>query len=266
MIRSGYALLRGMYETFKYRTITGKDIVEYVCEKSGQDLHYFFDQYLGHARLPRLIIAVSKKGDEVTAGYRWEAEVPDFHMPVQVTLGVDSLGFIYPTTSWKSTRLALKDPAEFRAAEDLFYFELTLSRSYIDPRASEGQQRRRQIQVARERYFEDEAVEALFRNARLVVFDLNGLVLNDEPLQIAAVNAVLKPYGILFRRGELDQTIFRTSKRGLFRGDHAGNGGNVRPRLHQNARCRKRSVLPWFARPAFCIECPSRERWSSSST
>ncbi len=136
--------LRGLYERFKYRTVTGKDIVDYICEKTGQDLHYFFDQYLGHAKLPRLRIAVSKKGDVVTAGYRWEADVPDFRMPVKVTLGPDSLGFIYPTTTWQSTKLALKDPKEFRAAEDLFYFDLALSRVYTDPRAADWQQRRRQ--------------------------------------------------------------------------------------------------------------------------
>jgi hypothetical protein len=138
------SLLRGLYETFKYKTTTGKDVVDYICDRTGQDLHYFFDQYLGHAKLPRLRIVVSKKGEEVTAGYRWEADVPDFHMPVKVTLGSDSLGFIYPTTSWKSTPLALSDPAKFRVADDLFYFDLALGRAYIDPRASDRQQRRRQ--------------------------------------------------------------------------------------------------------------------------
>jgi aminopeptidase N len=138
------AVLRGLYETFKYKTITGKDMVEFICDRTGQDLHYFFDQYLGRPNLPRLRMMVSKKGEEVTARYRWEADVPDFHMPVKVTLAHDSLGFIYPTTSWKSTRLSLKDPAEFRAAEDLFYFNFALNRVYIDPRASDRQQRRRQ--------------------------------------------------------------------------------------------------------------------------
>jgi aminopeptidase N len=138
------SLLRGLYGRFKYQTVTGKEIVEFVCSNTGQDLHYFFDQYFGHAKLPRLRIAVSKKGDEVTARYRWESDVADFRMPVKVTLGPDSLAFIYPTTSWKTTPLALKDPAEFRAAEDLFYFDLALSRAYIDPRATDRQQRRRQ--------------------------------------------------------------------------------------------------------------------------
>jgi aminopeptidase N len=136
--------LRGLYETFQYKTVTGKDIVDYVCDRTGQDLHFFFDQYLEHPKLPRLRVAVSRKGEEVTARYRWEADVPGFHMPVKVTVADDSLGFIYPSTSWQTTRLALKDPADFRTAEDLFYFDLAVSRVYIDPRASDRQQRRRE--------------------------------------------------------------------------------------------------------------------------
>ena len=136
--------LRGLYEAFRYKTITGRDVVEYVCDRTGQNLHYFFDQYLGHAKLPRLRMVVSRKGEEVTASYRWEADVPDFHMPVKVAIAEDSLGFIYPSASWQKTRLALNDPAEFRVAEDEFYFDLALSRVYIDPRASERQQRRRE--------------------------------------------------------------------------------------------------------------------------
>lgn len=48
------------------------------------------------------------------------------------------------------------------------------------------------------RYFHDESIEKVVGNARLLVFDLNGLILDDEPLQIAAVNSVLERYGILF--------------------------------------------------------------------
>ncbi len=41
------SVLRGLAETFKYKTITGKDVVDYICDRTRQDLHYFFDQYFG---------------------------------------------------------------------------------------------------------------------------------------------------------------------------------------------------------------------------
>jgi aminopeptidase N len=138
------SLLRGLYDRFKYKTITGTELVNYVCDRTGQDLHFFFDQYLGKPKLPRLRVMVTQKGDETTAAYCWEADVQDFRMPVKVTLAPDSRGFIYPTTSWKSTHLSLKDPAGFRVAEDLFYIDLAVSRTYIDPRANDRQMRRRQ--------------------------------------------------------------------------------------------------------------------------
>ncbi len=48
------------------------------------------------------------------------------------------------------------------------------------------------------RYFEDDAIGIVLQNARVVVFDLNGLILDDESLQITAANAVLARYGIQF--------------------------------------------------------------------
>ena len=48
------------------------------------------------------------------------------------------------------------------------------------------------------RYFENEAIESLLRGARLIVFDLNGLILDDEQLQINAVNAVFRRSGLRF--------------------------------------------------------------------
>src|SRR5512140_1620207 len=52
--------------------------------------------------------------------------------------------------------------------------------------------------MASSRYFENDSIESVLRDARMVVFDLNGLILDDEPLQIAAVNAVLERSGIRF--------------------------------------------------------------------
>jgi HAD superfamily hydrolase (TIGR01509 family) len=50
--------------------------------------------------------------------------------------------------------------------------------------------------MAPRRYFEEEAIEKMLSDARLVVFDVNGLILDDEPLQIAAANSALERYGL----------------------------------------------------------------------
>jgi HAD superfamily hydrolase (TIGR01509 family) len=50
--------------------------------------------------------------------------------------------------------------------------------------------------MTKNRYFKNEFLWNLEKNASLVVFDLNGLIIDDEELQRRAVNEVLKPYGI----------------------------------------------------------------------
>lgn len=48
----------------------------------------------------------------------------------------------------------------------------------------------------RKRYFIDDTLEGLLQKARCVIFDMNGLIVDDEPLQLDAMNRVLEPFGI----------------------------------------------------------------------
>ena len=41
------------------------------------------------------------------------------------------------------------------------------------------------------RYFENDLLESLLRRASLVIFDMNGLIVDDERLQLESVNAAL---------------------------------------------------------------------------
>jgi aminopeptidase N len=127
-----FAILRGISTEFKYQTITSEDIFRYINVKIGTDYQYLFDQYLKFPRLPRLEASVIKRGTDVRLRYRWVADVPEFRMPIKVTLSRGRFEFIRPTTTWQSTPLAL-EPEEFRVAEDLFYIDLRLDRLYLDP-------------------------------------------------------------------------------------------------------------------------------------
>jgi beta-phosphoglucomutase-like phosphatase (HAD superfamily) len=46
------------------------------------------------------------------------------------------------------------------------------------------------------RYFFDERLDQAFEGADLIVFDMNGLIVNDEGVQLESVNRVLHPYSI----------------------------------------------------------------------
>ncbi|MGA2623706.1 MAG: M1 family metallopeptidase [Bacteroidota bacterium] len=129
-----FSILHGIQESFRYQTITADDVVQFVNKKTGKDYSYFFNQYLKFPKIPQLEVFVWKKGDKVTARYKWSADALDFRMPVKVTTSEDRYEFIYPTTSWQTMTLGDIRPENFKVAEDLFYVGVKLNYSYVDPR------------------------------------------------------------------------------------------------------------------------------------
>lgn len=132
-----FDILRGIQSKFKYQTINADDLFNYINERTRKDLSYFFNQYWKYATIPQLEISVTQKGKEVTARYCWKADVIDFHMPIKVTTSRNKFEFIYPTTSWQTTKLSSIKPQKFRVAEDQFYVGLKLNLVYLDPNRPE---------------------------------------------------------------------------------------------------------------------------------
>ena len=129
-----FSILRGLQETFKHQAVSANDVFGYINKKSGRDLSSFFDQYFRRATIPTLVVMTQKEGDKITARYRWETDVTGFHMPVKVTTAPGKYDWITPTTEWQTNRLKGLAPEDFKMAEDLFYANVRLKWSYIDPR------------------------------------------------------------------------------------------------------------------------------------
>jgi len=75
-----------------------------------------FARYLTTTQIPVLEYRI--RGNTLT--YRWTNVVPGFTMPVRVTLASSGWSLIRPTTSRKSAKLALRDPASFRVDPDFY--------------------------------------------------------------------------------------------------------------------------------------------------
>ncbi len=129
-----FSILKGIQQTFKYQTVTADDIFSYINKRTGKDFSYFFDQYLKFPKIPELIVAVTKKGDSVSAMYRWDADVKDFKMPIKVTTSENKYELIYPTTTWQTMKLGDIRPEDFKIENDRFYVNFKLICSYLDPR------------------------------------------------------------------------------------------------------------------------------------
>ncbi len=96
-----WALVRDVYDRFKYQNIMTEDLVAFMNARTGMDLTPIFDQYLRHTALPVLELRFNEPAG--TVDYRWRADVAGFAMPVRVG-SPDDWQLIRPTTEWQTMR------------------------------------------------------------------------------------------------------------------------------------------------------------------
>jgi len=133
-----FSTVRGLYETFKYQTITADDVFGFVNKKTGKDFGYFFDQYFKFTKIPELDVRLTYRADTVVMSYRWIADVKEFQMPVRVTTAPGKFEFITPTTSPQRMIIGNIKPEDFKVESDRFYVNMRLGWSYVDPRLQEN--------------------------------------------------------------------------------------------------------------------------------
>ena len=108
-------ILRGMNKDFYHQTVTGKQIEDYISQKSGIDFSKVFDQYLRTIKVPVLEY-------KLVAGkwnYRWANVVKGFDMPVKIILDNGDFEWIHPTETFQPLS---NQVSEFRV-DDNFYIK-----------------------------------------------------------------------------------------------------------------------------------------------
>jgi hypothetical protein len=121
-----FNLLKGIQEHFRYQTLSADELVQYICRRTAKDYTCFFDQYLKYTALPRLELVVKEQGRNLLLQYRWQADVPGFHMPVKVTVAPERFGFIYPSAAWKTITLTNMREGDFEVDEEHFYIAVEM--------------------------------------------------------------------------------------------------------------------------------------------
>jgi aminopeptidase N len=109
-------ILRGLGSTFRHRTVTGRQVEDYLSAQTGIALGKVFDQYLRTVMIPTLEYRLA--GDSLQ--YRWANVVPGFDMPVRVSLDGATMTLVRPTEAWRSVRATLRDPSAFRVDENFY--------------------------------------------------------------------------------------------------------------------------------------------------
>ncbi|MCS6929851.1 MAG: M1 family metallopeptidase [Saprospiraceae bacterium] len=114
------AVLRGLNRDFYHKVVSSSEVEAYLSKHTGKNLQKVFDQYLRHTRIPVLEYRL-KKGQIV---YRWNNCIPEFNMPVKVSLAPGKWLFLYPTTEWKIMHVPGFNPKSFRVDENFYIHTL----------------------------------------------------------------------------------------------------------------------------------------------
>tara|TARA_B100001964_G_scaffold28941_1_gene29441 strand:- start:572 stop:1885 length:1314 start_codon:yes stop_codon:yes gene_type:complete len=117
-----FEIIKGISTNFKYKTINGQEIIDYINQRSGKDFTSFFNQYLKNKDIPEFQYRLIKNGREVALMYKWEA-VEGFEMPLLINFGNED-NWILPVNQWKEVSLGVVDIDDFRVVEELFFIDI----------------------------------------------------------------------------------------------------------------------------------------------
>ena len=93
-------ILRGLNTTFYHKTVTTKQIENYLSKKIGINLNPFFNEYLRTTKIPEFTYVIDGK----QLKYKWSNTVDDFYMPLKVSIN-DEVVWLYPTTNWQKMNI-----------------------------------------------------------------------------------------------------------------------------------------------------------------
>ncbi|HEY1165660.1 MAG TPA: M1 family metallopeptidase [Chitinophaga sp.] len=109
-------ILRGLNTDFMHQTVTGVQVEHYISQKSGINFQKTFDQYLRDTTLPELQYRIVGQ----VLYFRWSSSIPDFDMPVKVTVGENNFQFIHPGHRWATANLSYMDPSLFKVDPNFY--------------------------------------------------------------------------------------------------------------------------------------------------
>ena len=117
-----YDLMLSMTDHFKHQTIDGRDVLNYINEKSGYNFDELYEQYIYTANLPQFQYKIIRKRGKNYLQYRWEAN-EKFDMPIKLRLKPNEWSWVYPSKEWQEEMLKLSYE-DFEIATHLFLMDV----------------------------------------------------------------------------------------------------------------------------------------------
>ena len=110
-------LLQDMNQKYRYRTVTGAEIEDFISKRTGFNLSKVFDQYLRTTQIPTLEYYLSTENTSQILYYRWANCIKGFNMPVLLPDNSNpKYGLLLASEKWQKLR------TNFREGEDIRKF------------------------------------------------------------------------------------------------------------------------------------------------
>lgn len=109
-------ILRGLQQTFRHQTVTGRQVEEYISREAGVDLSKVFAQYLTTTLVPEF----DYRFEGGTLSYRWTNVVPGFAMPLRVAVPGLGTRLLHPTEAWQTLSGASPQAADVQVDENFY--------------------------------------------------------------------------------------------------------------------------------------------------
>ncbi len=107
-------ILRGLNKEFYHKTVTTKQVENYMSQMTKKDLSAFFNQYLRDTSIPTLEYKIENNQLQ----FRYVDIVDDFDMPIEVEINGAS-EWIFPNSEWKSKSVKVSD---FKIDRDYYIY------------------------------------------------------------------------------------------------------------------------------------------------
>lgn len=115
-----WAMLLKYSETYKKQIIDTHTVIDFFNKETGKDLTPIFEQYLKHTSIPTLVLKKYKNRFQ----YKWQTDVPNFEMPVDVEInGVRTR--LMATNEFKIGSVPVVSiPNEIKVLTNMFYIKV----------------------------------------------------------------------------------------------------------------------------------------------
>lgn len=104
-----FGMIKGFYNTYKYKVVTTSDFVVYVNKYTGSDLTDFFNKFLYDADPPVLRYKFELKNGKLSFTYQWTKVGKNFSMPFSITINDDQNIRLVGTTDQQTMELGNVD-------------------------------------------------------------------------------------------------------------------------------------------------------------